>query len=95
MGRFVEEENVDAVREAKVLHTSSCANHSDEPLRAKIVFSNGQWLPRFLCFISIAQNRGVQDFRFPYGCALAGCTDLRFVNFHYVVFRKFMKKTML
>lgn len=49
MGRFVEEENGDAVREAKVLH----------------------------------------------GCALAGCTDLRFVNFHYVVFRKFMKKTIL
>lgn len=46
MGRFVEEENGDAVREAKVLH----------------------------------------------GCALAGCTDMRFVNFHYVVFRKFMKK---
>ena len=41
MGRFVEEENGDAVREAKVLHASSCANHSDEPLRAKIVFSNG------------------------------------------------------
>lgn len=51
MRRFVEEENGDAVREAKVLHASSCA--------------------------------------------LAGCTDLRFVNFHYVVFRKFMKKTML
>ena len=49
MGRFVEEENGDAVREAKVLH----------------------------------------------GCALADCTDLRFVNFHYVVFRKFMKKAML
>ena len=49
MGRFVEEENGDAVREAKVLH----------------------------------------------GCALAGCTDLRFVNFHYVAFGKFMKKTML
>ena len=28
-------------RELKVLHTSSCANHSDEPLRAKIVFSRG------------------------------------------------------
>ena len=41
MGRFVEEENGDAGREAKVLHASSCANHSDEPLRAKIVFSNG------------------------------------------------------
>ena len=37
----MEEENGDAVREAKVLHASSCANHSDEPLRAKIVFSNG------------------------------------------------------
>lgn len=35
------------------------------------------------------------DFRFPHGCALAGCTNLRFVNFHYVVFRKFMKKAML
>ena len=41
MGRFVEEKNGDAVREAKVLHASSCANHSDEPLKAKIVFSNG------------------------------------------------------
>lgn len=41
MGRFVEEENGDAGREAKVLHASSCANHSDEPLRTKIVFSNG------------------------------------------------------
>ena len=41
MGRFVEEENGDAGREAKVLHTSSCANQSDGPLRAKIVFSKG------------------------------------------------------
>ena len=42
-----------------------------------------------------ANGDAVREAKVLHGCALADSTDLRFVNFHYVVFRKFMKKAML